>query len=183
MNAIVSNDVFMQTSKGLKFYLSNPRFDIEEIATALSKQCRYGGHTKDSLFYSVAEHCVHIANYLADFVSFEMAYNGLMHDFTEAYLVDIPRPIKRLLNDYVVIENDLYSKGAVYFGLSDPIPDRVKSADNRILVDEKAQIMAHGLDWESTSGLVGLGVTIKCWTPERACAEFLDCFATFKPRD
>jgi hypothetical protein len=188
--ASVANDVWMQTTKGRKFYLNSPVFDIEEIATALSKQCRYGGHTKNDLFYSVAEHCVHVAQYLFETSEHEHdtiagpaieAYNGLMHDFTEAYLVDIPRPIKRLLPDYTRIENELFSKGAAYFDLIDPIPDYVKAADNLILFDEKQQIMTPGLEWQSIAGMTsGIGCKIQCWDPQRAYSEFMSAYEHYR---
>jgi len=39
------------------------RIRICDIAASLAKQCRYGGHSK--IFYSVAEHCVHLCDYVA----------------------------------------------------------------------------------------------------------------------
>jgi len=59
---------WMHTYTGMKFYPMEPNpsdICIEDIAHALSMQCRYNGHTLQ--FYSVAQHCVlmsrHIENY------------------------------------------------------------------------------------------------------------------------
>lgn len=76
-------------------------FDAGVIAHALSMQCRYGGHTR--LFYSVAEHCVHVhdivraraeANGLATELLDELSLWALVHDAEEAFLQDMPSPIK-----------------------------------------------------------------------------------------
>src|SRR6266496_1501995 len=62
---------------------------IEDIAHALSNQCRFSGHCKQ--FYSVAEHSCRVS----DLCSYEHQLGGLLHDGTEAYLSDIARPIKQ----------------------------------------------------------------------------------------
>jgi hypothetical protein len=74
---------------------------IEDIAHALSHQCRFGGHIPK--FYSVAQHSVFCAN--NPFISKKL--EALMHDASEAYLLDIPSPIKPRLTNYHEIENNL----------------------------------------------------------------------------
>lgn len=79
---------------------SGKRFDITtvdpsmiclaDIAHALSNICRYNGHC--SRFYSVAEHSVRLVMVAPD----PVAAIALLHDATEAYMCDIPRPIKIL---------------------------------------------------------------------------------------
>jgi hypothetical protein len=85
---------WMQTQFGNQFWPLDPRpedFDIKEIASALGKACRYAGHCFG--FYSVAEHSVLVSQIVPP----EFALTALMHDATEAYLVDIPRPLKPYL--------------------------------------------------------------------------------------
>ena len=68
------------TYTGGTFDILNPRVEdvrIEDIAHALSQQCRFTGHTR--LFYSVAQHSF-LASYLCDSVD---ALWGLLHDATE----------------------------------------------------------------------------------------------------
>ncbi len=64
---------------------------IVDIAHALSMQCRFSGHTSNH--YSVAEHSVHVSTRLGNDA---LGLIGLLHDASEAYLVDIPAPIKHL---------------------------------------------------------------------------------------
>ena len=65
--------------------------DIKDIAAALSKICRFGGQINQ--FYSVAQHCVLVAAMAPAIIKKE----ALMHDAAEAYLLDIPKPLKHQL--------------------------------------------------------------------------------------
>ena len=100
---------------------------IEDIAHALSQLCRYGGHCDP--FYSVGQHSI-ICSYM---VAEEFALEALLHDATEAYLVDIPRPIKKEFEFYTQVEDHLYKFVAEKFNLQFPIPDEVHVVDNSIL--------------------------------------------------
>jgi hypothetical protein len=161
----------MQTYTGKQFYPMDPRaseIDPDDIAHALSMLCRYGGHSSE--FYSVAEHSWH----LSYAVSPEHALAALLHDATEAYLVDVPRPIKRApgMEAYRAAEDRLMQEIAWRFklpGCTDPVyelPAEVKDADTRILVDERARLMSLGrdLDWR-LGGVEPLEVKIQCWSP------------------
>jgi 5'-deoxynucleotidase YfbR-like HD superfamily hydrolase len=70
--------------------------NVEDIAHALANTCRYGGHCQR--YYSVAEHAVFVARRMQRRSSSAyMQLAGLHHDDAEAYLGDIPRPMKPLL--------------------------------------------------------------------------------------
>ena len=71
------------------FDLQPEDVDIRDIAHALARICRFGGHTVG--FLSVAEHSLHVAYRCA---SAGYALEGLLHDASEAYLGDVPAPIK-----------------------------------------------------------------------------------------
>jgi hypothetical protein len=138
---------------------------IEDIAHSLSMQCRYAGHCKQ--FYSVAEHSCH----LHDFVSPEHRAWALLHDASEAYLVDVPRPVKPFLSGYKEAENNIMKVIAARFGLGDE-PMAVKEADGRILADEASQNMTQPpAPW--TFYGYPLGITLQYWRPEQAKTEFL----------
>lgn len=69
---------------------------LEDIAHALAHTCRYGGHCKR--FYSVAEHSVLCSRRAEEEgLSNRRQRAALHHDDAEAYLGDIPRPMKPLL--------------------------------------------------------------------------------------
>lgn len=130
---------WMQTLNGHQFWPLDPRpedFDITEIAESLGKACRYAGHC--SGFYSVAEHSVLVSLC----VPAEYRLTALMHDATEAYLVDIPRPIKGYLTGYREIEDNLWRAIAERYGCHVNMPQCVKDADNAVLLAEQQQIMA-----------------------------------------
>ncbi len=69
-------------------------FSITDIAMSLAKLCRYAGHVPS--FYSVAEHCVWVYGAMVDLgvADHETLVAGFMHDAAEAYLVDMPSPVK-----------------------------------------------------------------------------------------
>src|SRR4051812_16341267 len=75
----------------------NHNYDIKAIAHALSNLCRYTGHSKR--FYSVAEHCVLVSR----LVDPRFAFEGLMHDASEAFCGDVASPLKKLLPGYARI--------------------------------------------------------------------------------
>jgi uncharacterized protein len=168
-------DDWMETHTGKQFFFMRPTpdmIDVVDIAAALGKLCRYGGHTRQ--FYSVAEHSVLLARWLEeqghDLLT---VFSGLMHDATEGYLVDIPRPIKHVLADYKRIEDGLAMAIHDKFGVLYPLPRVVHEADSRILVDERAQAMSDsGNEW-GTDKLVALGVNLRFWSPDEAPGYFL----------
>lgn len=67
---------------------------LDDIAWALSNICRYGGHCHRH--YSVAEHTLLVAAVLPP----HKKLFGLLHDAAEAYLGDIPTPLKRRMPDF-----------------------------------------------------------------------------------
>lgn len=163
---------WMQTATGRQFWPLDPRpeeIHIEDIAHALSMQCRYGGHALR--FYSVGEHSV----LLSRAVSRENALLALLHDAPEAYVQDVIRPIKPHLTGYHEIEARIMRAICDRFGLPYEMPAEVKDADNRILLDEQAQNMAPPpVPW----GIEGppLGVTLGFWPPDMARVIFLNTF-------
>ena len=109
--------------------------DIVDIAHALSMQCRYSGHTKK--FYSVAEHSIIVSRN----VHVQNAVAALLHDASEAYLVDIPKPLKPLIPEYSIIEDNLMRIISRKFGFIYPLHKEIKEIDRRMLLTERAQLM------------------------------------------
>lgn len=131
---------WLQTYTGRQFWPLRPRgedIDLLDIAHALSNQCRFAGHTRS--FYSVAEHSV----YVSRIVPPEWAAVGLLHDASEAYLMDVPRPIKGHLGGYREMEEALMWTVCARFNLTgNPAAwAAVKYADNAMLAAERDQVM------------------------------------------
>lgn len=129
---------WMQTYTGRAFYPFDPHpneIHIDDVAHALSMLCRYGGHS--NVFYSVAEHSV----YVSSLVPRELALVGLLHDATEAYLVDMPRPIKKGMPQYNVLESRLWLAIADRFNLPRTMPQEVHDADVAMLFAEQSQLL------------------------------------------
>lgn len=95
----------------------NPELDVidlTDIAHALSNQCRFAGHTPK--FYSIAQHSMRVADH---FVTPRLRLAGLLHDAEEAYLMDMPKPIKRRMPAYSEAGVELRKMIFAKFGLHD----------------------------------------------------------------
>lgn len=129
---------------------------IEDIAHALSFVPRFGGHL-DKL-YSVAQHSVMVAASVAP----EFALEALLHDASEAYLGDMPSPIKKLLPDYKALESRVMEAIAAKFKINYPLSPEVKQSDREQLT----------LEWDAAV----IDKTATYWTSEYAEAMFLEAF-------
>ena len=180
---------WIQTFKGRAFWPLNPNPEdilIEDIAHALSFLARFGGHTQ--FFYSVGEHSVRVCDYLLQNNTPYLALQGLLHDASEAYLVDMPRPIKQQLKDYAAIEDKLILAINKHFGLPDKMDPKVKEADEILLSTEARDLMGEPpRAWHKMPP--PLEEKIVPWTFEEAEFNFLekwdyltgyDCFSTIK---
>jgi hypothetical protein len=162
---------WMQTYTGRRFYPLDPQpveIVAEDIAHALSLLCRYGGHV--DRFYSVAEHCV----LMSEAVAPENALAALLHDATEAYVCDVPRPLKRQLPGYRAIEDMVWLAIVACFPVPLILPDEVHEADSRILLNERATLMSRAETWASLDGLTQLPVVVTGWQPAEAETAYLD---------
>lgn len=80
--------------------------DIRDVAHALSLTCRGNGHVKT--FFSVAQHCIFCAlEARARGCSNRVVLACLLHDASEAYMSDVPRPFKHSLPEYQEAEAKL----------------------------------------------------------------------------
>jgi hypothetical protein len=153
---------WMQTYSGRRFYPLDPQAEdlyLGDIAHALSLLCRYGGHV--DRFYSVAEHCV----LMSEAVAPEHALAALLHDATEAYVVDVPRPLKAVLLDYSPIEDRLWRVIAGRYGISATLPVEVVEADSRILLTERTALMPRAERWSQDDEYEPLPVQVTGWLP------------------
>jgi 5'-deoxynucleotidase YfbR-like HD superfamily hydrolase len=139
-------DSWTASNTGMKINLIKPEpdsFNIEDIANALSKLCRFNGHLKR--FYSVAQHSVHVA----ELVPQHLKLTALLHDASEAYICDVPTPFKRMLGaTYTDVEDRLQAVIGEKFGVEliklDPL---IKQADRVMVVSERDALQDKPLKW------------------------------------
>jgi len=151
---------WIMTFTGREYWPMDPRpaeVDIYDIAHALSNLCRYTGHC--ARYFSVAEHSVLVSQ----LVPKHLAFVGLMHDATEAYVNDLARPLKHHLPQYMEAEARNWLAIAERYGLPAAIPDEVHDADNLALRMEYAALMHHTpqlppVKAKDTKGLEVLGL-------------------------
>lgn len=162
---------FIVTYTGKNFYPLDPRIediDINDIIHALSNLSRFGGHCTN--FYSVAQHCVLVSLVCEK----QDALWGLLHDASEAYLVDIPSPLKRCpeFEFYRTAEQNLMAVICDVFGLGRDEPPSVKLADKRVLATEARDLtMTEGRGWAASAEPYEFH--IKPWSPEVARVKFI----------
>lgn len=108
---------WIKTATGRHINFINPdpdQIDIRDIVTALSRNHRFGGHSP----LKIGQHILEVAALMIDHevragrVSpahlAEVGLVGLIHDFPEYGVLDIPTPLKRLLGPaYAEIEDRL----------------------------------------------------------------------------
>ncbi len=144
---------WLATGSGKKFYPLDPRAEdvgIEDIAHGLAYKYRFAGQAVCG--YTVAQHSIEVSRRVppADRLW------GLLHDAAEAYLCDVPRPIKAAMSlavpmsdgsgDYhaivpfEVVEREILAVVAERFGLPWPLPESVRVADDRELARERRDL-------------------------------------------
>jgi 5'-deoxynucleotidase YfbR-like HD superfamily hydrolase len=136
-----NEDGWIQTYTGKRFYPLAPEIEdicIEDIAHALSMQCRFTGHAK--FHYSIAQHSV-LVSYLCDSADRKAA---LIHDFSEAFCSDISSPLKKLdqLSGYREIEMLVQNTICDKFGVSRTEPQSVKEADHLAMAIEAKTLLS-----------------------------------------
>lgn len=136
------DNAWIRTVSGRRFYVLEPRAEdvcIEDIAHALSLQCRFVGHARS--FYSVAQHCVLVSRYCNP----QDALWGLCHDSSEAFIGDMSAPLKHQpeMSKFRTVEKHIMAVIAKKFGLDPKEPTGVKDADRRMLLTEARDL---GLD-------------------------------------
>lgn len=133
---------YIPTYSGGRFRLFSPHrgdITIEDIAHGLSLLCRFSGQIRE--FYSVAQHSELVSRLCAP----QHALRGLLHDASEAFLVDIPRPLKshRQFGFYRRTESAAMRAICNTFGVPARQPLSVTLADNTALATEARDLLTH----------------------------------------
>jgi len=133
---------FIQTYSGKLFYPLDPDPElivVDDIAHGLANQCRFAGQAVRR-YYSVAEHSYHVSRICLE----EDALWGLLHDAAEAYLGDLPRPLKHastLGPSYRRAEAKLMRAICERFDLPAREPKSVDTADAAMLLAEQRDLV------------------------------------------
>lgn len=176
-----NSDSWIATYSGKEFDVYSPDLNdicIEDIAHALAYTGRYGGHT--NYFYSVAQHCVLMTNHIQQQSWYDkvghkwLAQWALLHDAAEAYVGDLPRPIKRAFPDnaFKNMENVVMSAIQEKFRLSGEEPALIKELDHNIVADEAMQLFQKMPSWVTWFTKVGI-IIDEAWSPDKAEMRFL----------
>jgi hypothetical protein len=137
---------WIQTASGGRFYPLRPRVEdvkVEDIAAALSRNCRFTGHCIKH--YSVGEHSLLVCDILHywEHRDPETILWGLLHDASEAYVSDIARPLKQQpeFAFYRDMEKQIMDTVCKKFDMSPDEPKIVKAADTLALAIEAKYLM------------------------------------------
>jgi hypothetical protein len=146
---------WIMTASGRRFWPLAPCVEdvsIVDIAHHLGHLCRFTGAVRT--FYSVAQHSVLVSFALAidhresgscGSMTVETAgLYGLLHDASEAYLMDVPRPLKRDPQFAPYREAEARLQAVIYRAFDlDPAgePAVLKAIDRRALRTEQRDLM------------------------------------------
>lgn len=106
-------------------------YDIRDIARGLSHTARFSGQT-DRAYY-VAQHSVLVSRVVPE----EHALAGLLHDAVEAFMADVPSPLKRMLPGYIELEKRAEADLCKRFGVKFPLHPCIKEADIKVFLAER----------------------------------------------
>jgi uncharacterized protein len=150
---------WLETCTKQRWEIDSPEtypYTTAEIAHALSQLCRYAGHTPH--LYSVAQHSLAVYAALAETEHARdrrLMLVALLHDASEAFLVDIPAPIKRLpgMESYRELERRV-QLAILSALLPGPKPGEgwvdhpvIRHADLAVLHREKISVLGSTLEW------------------------------------
>jgi hypothetical protein len=159
------------------------QLDASDIARALANQCRFGGHSR--VFYSVAQHSVIVSRVVEERGGdVEDVFAALMHDASEAYLGDMPHPIKHrspLGAAFREAEAGLEATIRERFKIKANVPE-VKRVDRALLATERRTFSAESWHWPELDDVEPLDLELTAWPPDKAADEFARRYAELEAR-
>lgn len=177
---------FLQTVSGRWVNPFDPdpnQLDAGDIARALANQCRFGGHSR--VFYSVAQHSVILSQLVEQRGGdIEETFAALMHDATEAYLGDMPHPLKHrspLGALFREAEDHLGKAIRARFRITRDVPE-IKRIDRALLATERRAFSAERWHWPELEGVEPLDIELTAWLPDKAVHAFAQRFEELEAR-
>lgn len=144
----ITTDGSFRTYTGVKFNLIRPdesMINIDDIARGLSLKPHFSGHTP--FFFSIANHSLMVESMVSKAYpdDYEVRLAALLHDGTESYLGDMIKPLKNLLPNFEVIEDNvervIFSKYAI-----DPSLLKIVKHYDIISQDYESRVFREGVD-------------------------------------
>ncbi len=159
------------------------QLDERDIARALANLCRFGGHSR--VFYSVAQHCVIVSRVVEERGGdVEDVFAALMHDASEAYLGDMPHPIKHrseLGASFREAEAGLEAVIRDRFKIKAVVPE-IKRVDRALLATERRTFSAESWHWPELDDVEPLDLELTAWPPDKAADEFARRYAELEAK-
>lgn len=179
------SDHWVWTISGIKFDYVDLHPDmlcLADIIHAIAREKRFANHTQIPV--SVLEHSLNVSGIMQGVIAVnapddqeyppktsghiakELGLIGLLHDASEAYTRDIPRPMKELCPGFKVIEARIAD--AVYEKFLGRLPTKLelevlKIADDVALVDEMKRFIP--TFYTTPTELDALPFSVKDWRP------------------
>ncbi len=167
--------------------------EIEDIAHGLARVARWNGQTKGDHAFSVAQHCVlvaEIATHVNTSFTRQQQLMALLHDAPEYVIGDMISPFKAALGlDYKSFEHRLLGAIHIRFGLPHATPEEtellIKQADKTAAFLEATQLAGFGLEeaqkfFGRPKGLSGKGTEgffhLVPQAPREAAARYVELF-------
>jgi 5'-deoxynucleotidase YfbR-like HD superfamily hydrolase len=143
---------YLTTASGRRFYYDDPQpeaISIEDVAHSLAQTARFRGHGK--VMFSVAEHSVLVMK-LAELArpdDFELHRAALMHDAHEAYVGDVPTPLKNAVPGFRQMEGRIATlvRATLTPGVSGDLYDEVRKYDHVAAIVEGLHLLSPVPDW------------------------------------
>ena len=153
--------------------------NLDDIATALSRLPRFGGHGKKVI--TVAEHSLLVSDliYFGGH-SYIDAFWGLMHDATEAYVNDIPSPLKSMLPDYQKVEKKVWQAIKRRFGIPEPSSPAIKAYDVAAMCLESDWVFERDIISQRVSAHLPTSIEYYCGNSDGGRGRFLYLFDYLK---
>ena len=151
--------------------------EIEAIAHALARECRYMNFTREH--YSVAEHSIHVA----ELCPLQLQLAGLLHDASEAYLLDLNPTLKYKMPVYMELEKTIQETIFRRFNIKITKDQKktIKHADKMIGATEIGIVIDYHrkfFDWVGTAE-ISISTQIQQWDYKTAEKEFLEKFKQY----
>lgn len=185
----------MQISEGRYFWPTKSipgDIDLTYISRSQSLLCRWNGGTYDlktgvPLLYSVGQHAILVSIRAEQLLPGAGLY-GLLHDASESYLCDIPRPIKGSLGGYYAFEAELMTAILAEFEcvVTPEIKAVVRQIDNDMIFWERDELIGKPcVPYSNENDHPGTLIRdvfpeFRVWTPEETMQRFNARFLELK---